>query len=216
MGFVEPAVTPAAEPPAPAVSPTAPAAASPSASAADSPVPAAEPPAARLSAREERRPRDMIMSLLVLLVPIALFLTFYRVVLDGDQPIAVDPTSSIELATREFPVARPAGLGDDWHVTSANFRREDGGATLRLGYVDPDAEPILLIQSTIAPDVLVPAEVGAEGKRTGAYRTGERTWMRYTGRKNETALILTEQPRTIVIIGNSADTTNLEKLAAAL
>ncbi|WP_435869596.1 DUF4245 domain-containing protein [Actinoplanes xinjiangensis] len=205
---MEPAVTPAAEPPAPAAESPAPAV-SPTA-------PAAEPPAARLSAREERRPRDMILSLLVLLVPIALFLTFYRVVLDGDQPIAVDPTSSIELAAREFPVARPAGLGDDWHVTSANFRREDGGATLRLGYVDPDAEPILLVQSTIAPDVLVPAEVGAEGKRTGAYRTGERTWMRYTGRKNETALILTEQPRTIVIIGNSADTTNLEKLAAAL
>jgi hypothetical protein len=190
MGFVEPAVTPAAEPPAPATP--------------------------RLSARQERRPRDMILSLLVLLVPIALFLTFYRVVLDGDKPISVDPTSSIELAAREFPVARPAGLGDDWHVTSANFRREDTGATLRLGYVDPDDKPILLVQSTIAPAVLVPAEVGAEGKRTGAYRTGERTWMRYTGRENETALILTEQTRTIVIIGNSADTTNLEKLAAAL
>jgi hypothetical protein len=191
MGFVEPA----SESPAPA------------------PAPAAAP---RLAAREERRPRDMILSLLVLLVPIALFLTFYRVVLDGDKPISVDPTSSIELATREFPVARPDGLGDGWHVTSANFRREDTGATLRLGYVDPDDQPILLVQSNIAPATLVPAEVGAEGQRTGAYRSGERTWMRYTGRENETALILTEQTRTIVIIGDSADTTNLEKLAASL
>ncbi|WP_433792154.1 DUF4245 domain-containing protein [Actinoplanes sp. CA-252034] len=156
------------------------------------------------------------MSLLVLLVPIALFLGFYRVVLDGDKPISVDPTSSIELATREFPVARPAGLGDDWHVTSANFRREDTGATLRLGYVDPDGKPILLVQSTVEAATLVPAEVGAQGQRVGAYRSGERTWMRYTGREDETALIVTEQTRTIVILGNSADTTNLEKLASAL
>lgn len=181
--------------------------------ASESPDPATSP---RLAAREERRPRDMILSLLVLLVPIALFLTFYRVVLDGDQPISVDPTSSIELAGREFPVAQPRDLGDDWHVTSANFRRENGGATLRLGYVDPDDKPILLVQSTVAPATLVPAEVGAEGQRIGAYRNDERTWMRYTGRENETALILTEQNRTIVIIGNSADTTNLEKLASSL
>ncbi|MFC4067492.1 DUF4245 domain-containing protein [Actinoplanes subglobosus] len=181
--------------------------------------PASESPAAaspRLSPREGRRPRDMILSLLVLLVPIALFLTFYRVVLEGDRPIAVDPTSSIELATREFPVAQPAGLGDDWHVTSANFRREDGGATLRLGYVDPDGRPILLVQSNVAPATLVPAEVGPQGERIGAYRTDERTWMRYRGRESETALIATEQASTIVIIGDGADTTNLEKLAAAL
>ncbi|MEU8655182.1 DUF4245 domain-containing protein [Actinoplanes philippinensis] len=174
------------------------------------------PASPRLAAREERRPRDMILSLLVLLVPIALFLGFYRVILDGDKPISVDPTSSIELATREFPVAQPDGLGDDWHVTSANFRREDTGATLRLGYVDPDGKPVLLVQSDIEPATLVPAEVGAQGKRTGTYRTGERTWMRYTGREDETALIVTEQARTIVIIGNSAGTTNLEKLAASL
>jgi Protein of unknown function (DUF4245) len=181
--------------------------------ASETPTPPASP---RLSPREGRRPRDMILSLLVLLVPIALFLTFYRVVLDGDRPISVDPTSSIELATREFPVAQPDGLGDSWHVSSANFRREDGGATLRIGYVDPEDRPILLVQSTIDPATLVPAEVGAEGERSGTYRAGERTWMRYNGREGEIALIATEQASTIVIIGDSANTTNLEKLAASL
>ncbi|MEU4618828.1 DUF4245 domain-containing protein [Actinoplanes sp. NPDC023801] len=178
--------------------------------------PAPEPSVPRLSAREGRRPRDMIISLLVLLVPIALVLTFYRVVLEGDRPVAKDPTSSIQLASREFPVAQASGLGEDWHITSANFRREDGGATLRLGYVDPDDRPILLVQSDVDAATLVPAEVGDQGKRTGTYRAGARTWMQYSGRPGETALIVTEQERTMLIIGDSAAAGNMEKLASSL
>jgi hypothetical protein len=178
--------------------------------------PTPESPTQRLSAREGRRPRDMIISLVVLLVPIALILTFYRVVLEGDRPLAKDPTSAIELAGREFPVAQAAGLGEDWHITSANFQRQDGGATLRIGYVDPDDRPLLMIQSNVDAATLVPAEVGEQGERTGVYRAGNRTWLQYSGRPGETALIATEQQRTIVIIGKSAGTGNVEKLAASL
>lgn len=172
----------------------------------------------RLAPKEARRPRDMIISLAVLLIPIALLMGFYRVVLEGDRPVSTDPTSSIELASREFPVAQPAGLTEDqdWHVTSANFRRENGGATLRLGYVPPSDKAILMIQSTVDPSMLVPAEVGEEGRRTGTFRTDQRTWLQYDGRPGETALIATEQTRTIVIIGDRGDTENLERLASAL
>ncbi|MEU4421947.1 DUF4245 domain-containing protein [Actinoplanes sp. NPDC024001] len=179
------------------------------------PVPAAEPAAPRLAAREARRPRDMFLSLAVLLVPIALMLTFYRLVLDGDKPITVDPSSAIQQASQVFTVAQPTGLGDDWHVSSASFRRADDGATLRIGYVDPDDDPILLVQSTVPAATLVPAEVGKEGKRIGAYRTDDRTWLRYSGRPGETALILSEPNRTVVIVGNT-DQKNLDTLAAAL
>lgn len=158
----------------------------------------------------------MILSLLVLLVPIALVLTFYRVVLDGDKPVPVDASSAIQQASQHFTVAQPAGLSDDWHVTSANFRKDEkGGATLRMGYVDPDADPILLVQSTVPAETLVPAEVGQAGKRIGAFRTDARTWLTYSGRPGETALIVTEQSRTILIIG-TAGQKNLEVLAASL
>ncbi|GAA1588340.1 DUF4245 domain-containing protein [Actinoplanes couchii] len=172
----------------------------------------------RLAPKEGRRPRDMIISLLVLLVPIALMMGFYRVVLDGDRPVSIDPASSIDLASRAFPVAVPAGLTEDqdWHITSANFRREDNGATLRIGYIPPSDKAILMIQSNVDASVLVPAEVGAQGQRTGTFRTGQRTWLQYSGRTNETALIATEETRTIVILGDSADTANLEKLATAI
>ena len=173
------------------------------------------PAASRLSPREGRRPRDMAYSLLILLVPIALLLTFYRVVLNGDAPITVDPSSSIQQAAKEFPVAEPRGLGDDWHVSSARVTRDNGGVTLRIGYVDPDDDPVLLTQGTVPATTLVPSEVGKEGKRSGTFRTPARIWTVYTGRPGETALVATEESRTIVIVG-STERKNLEKLASSL
>lgn len=180
------------------------------------PQPAAPAEKPRLAAREERRPRDMIMSLAVLLVPIALIMIFYRVVLEGDSPVTVDPSSAIQQASREFTVAQPAGLSDDWHVSSAIFRRTDQGATLRLGYVDPADKPVLLVQSTIDAATLVKDEVSDKPQRTDTFRTDRRTWMRYDGRPGEIAMISTEQKHTIIILGQSGDTENLEKLASAL
>ncbi|MEV6298180.1 DUF4245 domain-containing protein [Actinoplanes sp. NPDC051861] len=196
--------------------PAAPSQAAPSQAAPSqaAPVPA-DPETPRLAEREGRRPRDMVMSLLVLIVPIALLMTFYRVVLDGDEPISVDAAPAIQQASKEFPVAQPAGLGDDWHIASATFRRETGGATLRIGYVDRDDDPVLLVQSTVEAATLVPAEVGKEGKRSGTFRDDVRTWMVYDGRPGEIALISTEQKRTIIILGRT-DQENLEQLAAAL
>jgi hypothetical protein len=170
---------------------------------------------ARLTKREGRSPRDMALSLLVLIVPIALLLVFYRVVLSGDEPLTVDPASSIQLASKEFAVLAPAGLGEDWRVTAATFKRENGGATMRIGYVDPDDNPVQLVESTQPAATLVPAEVGRDGKRTGAYRTDARTWMVYSGRPGETALIFTETNRTILVLGKTKQA-NLEKLASAL
>jgi uncharacterized protein DUF4245 len=157
----------------------------------------------------------MAYSLLVLLVPIALLITFYRVMLDGDAPITVDPSSAIQQASKEFPVLQPRGLGDDWHVSSARLTRPDDGVTLRIGYVDPDDDPVLLTQGTVPATTLVPAEVGSEGKRTGAFRTDARTWTIYTGRPGEIALVSAEQSNTIVIVGRT-DQKNLEELASTL
>src|SRR4051812_46327274 len=52
----------------------------------------------RLARGEGRSPRDMFMSLAVLLVPIALLLILYRTLLSGDAPITVDPNPTIQEA----------------------------------------------------------------------------------------------------------------------
>jgi len=177
----------------------------------------AETAPTRLGRGQDRSPRDMTLSLAVLLVPIALLLIFYRVVLSGDAPVTVDATSTIQEAQQAalFTVAVPRGLGDDWHTASATFRRESGGATLRIGYVDPGKDPLQLVESSVPPDTLLPGELGSGGKALGNYRTPAGVWRVYDGRPGETALVLAEPARTIVVVGK-ADLTNLQALASSL
>ena len=175
------------------------------------------PPPQKLGKREGRSPRDMAVSLLVLLIPIALLLTFYRVVLSGDAPVTVDPASSIQEARSAalFPVLVPDGLNDDWHVTTATFRRADEGATLRIGYVAPDDDSALLVQSNVPAEQLVPAELGKTAEPRSTFRDGQRAWRGYDTRPGEIALVLTDPERTVILVGNTAQE-NLETLAKSL
>ena len=157
------------------------------------------------------------MSLAVLLVPIALLLAFYRFFLDGDKPISVDPAPTIQEAQQAnaFGVLTPQGLGDDWHTSSATFKRAENGATLRLGYVDPDKDPIQLVQSSVPTDTLLPAELSKDAKPVGNFRSGAGVWRLYDARPGEQALVLADQTRTVIIVGKT-DAENLETLATSL
>ena len=205
-GWVEPAS------PAPATRPTEPTGTPPEpaeVSGEEAPV--------RLERGQERSPRDMVMSLAVLLIPIALLLTFYRVVLSGDAPITVDAAPTIQEAQQAaiFPVAVPAGLSDDWHTSSATFRRQENGATLRIGYVDPDDDPIQLVESSVAAATLLPTELTTAAKPIDNFRAPNGVWRLYESRPGEKALVLAEQNRTIIVVGKT-DVENLETLAASL
>jgi hypothetical protein len=181
------------------------------------PAPAAEEAPIRLSKREGRSPRDMALSLTVLIVPIALLLIFYRVVLGGDAPVSIDPSPKFQEAqqAKVFPVAVPHGLSDDWHASSATFTRQSGGATLRIGYTDPDRAPVQLIESSVPSSTLLPAELTAKAKPLTNFRAANGVWRLYDGRPGEQALVLADQTRTIIVVGK-ADVSNLESLAAAL
>lgn len=211
IGWVEPDAKPPAAPAAPAGAPVADTPASDTSGAA-----ATAAPPLRLGRREGRSTRDMALSLVVLIIPIALLLTFYRVVLNGDAPITVDPGPSIQQARTAavFPVLVPAGLGDDWHVSSSAWTRAPEGATLRIGYVAPDDDSALLVQSSVPPEQLLPVEIGRAEPR-GIFRDGERAWRGYDARPGEIALVLTEPGRTVVLVGTT-DEENLQTLAASL
>jgi Protein of unknown function (DUF4245) len=158
----------------------------------------------------------MALSLAVLIVPIALLLIFYRVVLRGDSPADVDPGPAIQEAqhAQVFPVAVPR-LSDKWHVSAATFRRAADGATLRLGYVDPDKNPVQLVQSSVPPETLLPAELGSAAQPVSTFRAADGVWRRYDTRPGEQALVLPGAGRTIVIVG-STDAKNLQTLATSL
>ncbi|TCB99839.1 DUF4245 domain-containing protein [Micromonospora zingiberis] len=178
------------------------------------PTEAASEPAAPASTRS---PRDMVISMLVLLIPIALLFAFYRGFLGGDQPIAVDPAPTFEQARAAgvFPVSEPAGLGDGWRSVRASYRTADGGATLRVGYVTPEGRGLQLVQSNVPPEQLLPVELTDEGRPQGQADLGSGTWQRYTARGNEQALVLLEPDRTVIVVGDARDN-ELREMASAV
>ncbi len=157
------------------------------------------------------------MSLAILLIPIALLLTFYRLVLDGDKPVAVDVAPTIQTAQQAklFSVLVPQGLGDDWHASSATFKRAEDGATLRIGYVDPDKDPIQLVESSVPSATLLPIELSKQSEQIGNFRADSGVWRLYNGRPGEKALVLADESRTVVVVGKT-DVKNLEALVGSL
>lgn len=175
------------------------------------------PPAGKEKGRSERSPKDMALSLLILLVPIALLLAFYRGFLGGDSPVTVDPAPALQQArsANAFPVAEPTGLGDDWRTVNARFRTEADGSTLRIGYVTPEGRGAQLVESNVPAEKLLPAEL-TEGQPQGAADLpGGLSWQRYTARGNEHALVLLEPNRTVIVVGDAGET-ELRKLATSL
>jgi hypothetical protein len=179
----------------------------------------APPPrvAAATTTKAERSPKDMAISLLVLLIPIALLLAFYRGFLGGDQATTVDPAPAIEQArsANTFAVSEPRGLGSGWRTVSARYQPVEGGATLRIGYLTPEGRGVQLVQSSVPAERLLPAELTDQGQPQGQTELGGRTWQRYTARGNQQALVLLEPSRAVLVIGDARDN-ELRELAGAL
>jgi hypothetical protein len=159
----------------------------------------------------------MAFSLLVLLIPIALLIGFYRLVLGGDQPVVVDPAPAIAeaRAAHAFPVSVPVGLGTGWRPVRAGAQRADGGVTLRLGYLSPAGAGVQLVQSDVPVERLLPAELTTGVQPQGATDMAGHRWQRYSTRPNERALVLLEPRRTVIVVG-SAQEEELRELASAL
>ncbi|MGR6317240.1 DUF4245 family protein [Micromonospora soli] len=174
------------------------------------------PPARKEKSRSERSPRDMALSLLVLLVPIVLLLAFYRGFLGGDEPARVDPGPAVEQAQAAgaFPVSRPAGLASGWRTVSARYQAEPGGATLRIGYLTPEGRGAQLVESNVPADKLLPAELKG-GQPQGPAELPGGSWQRYSARNNERALVLMQPNRTVIVVGDAREN-ELRQLATAL
>lgn len=174
----------------------------------------------RPAPRSSRGPRDLILSLLVLLIPTLLLVGGYQIVSGRTEPVPVDQSQEIDAARRAgFDVAQPVGLDAEWVPVSAVFRQVEGGATLRLGYVTPDGAPVQVVESTVPADRLLGEELsarpGAPPDRTGEVAVAGAAWERYVGRHGETALVRRDQGRTLLVVGHASES-ELRQLAAAL
>jgi hypothetical protein len=152
------------------------------------------------------RPRDLIISLVVLLVPVLVIVAIFRL-RGGEDAVTVDPGPALAeaRAAGAFGVAEPAGLGPGWRPVSARFQRESDGAVLRIGYLTPSGGGVQLIESSRPADALLDRELGAGTRPAGPRTVGEHTWQAYATRAGEPALVRTEPGRTLIVIGRTSE-----------
>jgi len=176
---------------------------------AESPEPAAPEPAA--PGRAERKPRDLVLSLVVLLIPVLLLVGLFRA-LGHEDPPGVDLQPTLDTARASgFVVASPARLPDGWTPVAAIWA--DG--TLRIGWQASDRTGGQLIESSQPAEQLLADELGAGTRPLGPVEIEGRTWQRYRSEPERNSLVLLEPSRTIVITGPTGPA-ELRELAEAL
>lgn len=166
--------------------------------------------------RSGRGARDMALSMIVLLIPVAIVVAIFR--FGGGEDVQVqDPAATFAeaRASSAFPVAEPAGLADGWRSISADFRGGEPGAILRVGYLSPAGGTAQLIESAQPTDQLLPAELGDSMTNKGTVAIAGRSWQVFDVRNGEHALVDLTPGRTVIVIGG-ADLAELQQLAAAL
>lgn len=116
-----------------------------------------------------RSPRDMALSLIVLMVPVLVLVVAYRVLFNGDAPANVDPTPALESAKRagitQLPPAEPPA---GWIILRAQFK----GEVLRIGYLTGAGEEVQLVQGK---SDLAATELPREGETRYVGRSGDLT-----------------------------------------
>lgn len=174
-------------------------------------------PVSAVGRRSERKPKDMALSLLVLLAPIALLFGFSRIFFQPDEPAVVDTASVIAQAraANAFPVSEPIGLGSGWRTVSARYQPADGAAVLRIGYLSPDGQGMQVVQSNLPPEKLLPTELTDASRPQGSIELAGQRWQRHTARPGERALVLLMPNRTVIVVG-AAGEEELRELAGAL
>lgn len=166
-----------------------------------------EPAAAAVAARIGRRPRDMVISVGLLLVVVFALFGMYRC-LGGDQVAEVDAGPVYEEARRDgaFTLLTPSGLPDGWKSVSADYQPQSGGATLRVGWRSPGDGTLQLIESDIVPATLITRELGPDAQQTDAVvEEGGRQWQVYDARGGETAYVFQEAERTVIVTGKASE-----------
>ncbi|GLZ76356.1 hypothetical protein Afil01_11630 [Actinorhabdospora filicis] len=151
---------------------------------------------------QPRRPRDMALSLAVILVPIALILGGWRLLSSGTDP-GIDPSARYqEAADSGLSVLRPSAL-DGWRATTAAVARTGDGVTLRVGYVGPNDSGVQLIESSVEAEKLLGNELGEQPRLEGNVESRGRMWQSYVTRDGNAAMVWTQDGRTIIVIGDA-------------
>jgi hypothetical protein len=158
----------------------------------------------------------MLLSLAVLLVPIAVIFLGWRFLTGGTDASPIDPRPSYDEASGAgLDVREPSGLGDDWVPISQDVNQSGGAVTLRVGFYTPDEAGAQLIESDGPAKRLIGEELGKAPKETGVLSTKYPDWKTYITVDGNNALVYSTDDLTIIVHGD-ASVDELGSLARAL
>ena len=164
---------------------------------------------------------NMLRSLLPLVVICLLIVAWTTWRQSGDERVqTVDPSSTIQLADAraDYPVLAPAGLPDDYRVTSARTdagKAEEGDTvTLEIGYLTPSDEYAGFVVSD-DPGAGPVVDVVADGEEQGEVEIRGETWQQLTTGRGETAFVREVDGLTVAVTGSASDD-ELRTVAAAV
>lgn len=166
--------------------------------------------------------RDMLLSLAVIGVPIAVVLAIEPSTA-GNPVHVIDPASfqgnlDAARASEPFSVLSPAGLDAGWRPTSEGYEPPgNAAADWHIGYLTPSGGFIELEQTTEAIGGFL-NDQHSDATQTGSVQVGGIAWQHYAGTtppalKN---LLVHGDGKSTVIIAGSAPMSELEKFAESL
>lgn len=173
-------------------------------------------PVDRRPAPTSRRPRDMLISLLVLVVPLIVLIGGYQLISGRTQPVEIDPSAALAAAeSGGLPVLAAADLPEGWVPISAVHQPRPAGTTVRVGYVTPGGGSAQVVQSDLPADALLGDLLPERAAPAGAVDLAGRSWQRYTAGSGEQALVWLSPQVTVLVTGVGTQE-ELATLAAAL
>jgi len=172
------------------------------------------------------RPRDMLISLGVLLVPI-LLISWWFTRTPADAPVqAVDWQSVLtqSRAVAPYPLLGPVGLPATWVATKAQWsktgepavnREAAPGNTWQLGMLSPDQVYVSLTQRDAAGPGLV-AQISRAAAQDGTSEVGGVTWTRWVSGDTRTRTLSRLDGSVTIVVSGDMSYAGLEAFASTL
>jgi hypothetical protein len=177
----------------------------------DSPEDGGAPPPPAVDRSTRFTAANMVRSILPLVVICLVIVGWTAFRQSGDQRVqTVDPSSTIQLAAARasYPVPAPAGLPDDYLVTSARTdagKAEEGDpVTLEIGYLTPTEEFAGFVVSD-DPGAGAIDDVVADAEEQGDVEIGGQTWQQLTTGRGETAFVREADGILVAVTGSASD-----------
>lgn len=172
------------------------------------------------------RPRDMLISLGVLLVPVLLITAWFTRTPD-DAPVQTVDWQSVLTQSRAvapYPLLGPVGLPSTWVATKAEWattgepavnREIAPGNTWQLGMLSPDKVYVWLAQRDAAGPALI-AQVSRSGRADGTSTVDGVSWSRWVSSDDRTRTLSRVEGSVTTVVSADLSYAGLEAFVSTL